>query len=84
MLQSSATKVQTFPISLEVEKKGEVDAVRNSNVLAVDFNVIDGDSEDFAAGTPIGGFQAGADLRRERLQALQARLQSMTLGVLGL
>ncbi len=56
------TKVQTFSISLAIEKKGEVDSVGDSDLIAFDFNVFDGRAEDFATCVPVGRIQAGGDL----------------------
>ena len=56
------TKVQTSSMFLAAEKKGEVDSIGNSDVVAIDLNMIDRRAEDFAAGGPVGRIQAHANL----------------------
>ena len=56
------TKVQTFSIPLAVEKKGEVDPVGDSDLIAFDFNVSDCRAEDFATCVPVCRIQPGGDL----------------------
>jgi len=56
------TEVQTFSISVLVEKKGEVDSVGNSDLIGSDFNVIDGGAEDLPSRCPVRAVKATFDL----------------------